>query len=562
MFVRMLTVPHHATPLRAGKFIWTNRPFMCNFDAMRKKSSLIWAQVPCTPRERVKPAESSGRTKLRFFGLLMVFALASLSACSGSRTPQPETIDEPLGAIRLDHLNVIDTLDGQVREDASILIVDGVIEGVFESASDIPSPPNLQVIDAGGTYATPGYNNMHTHTVTDFSNRDKELAMMLANGITGFRQMSGNRGALEARARGRLDFELGPALLTMPGEVLTPFNAGSPDAAEREIERQAEQGADFIKVGLVDRETFFAVTAKASEVGLYSAGHLPGDVSMREAADAGYRAMEHFGTGENLFYDCSSDPQAYYSDPAHNTEIPAWLTKIPLAQQMAQGRLKRIMINPAAYAEQDAIALRQRAIDDFDEEKCRDLARRFAELGTWQVPTLVRLRHQENGELPEYDLDSEAAVAYWDEDERKIRQEVDEVYAQLPEEMKATYLSSYQYHLRVIKIWDEENVPMMIGTDDSGLSPASTMQDEFEELAEAGLSPLKILQMTTIDSARFLGRTNTMGQIAPGMAADIVLLTTNPLESVDNFDDIAAVVRGGRYFSKSDLDALVAGHDQ
>jgi imidazolonepropionase-like amidohydrolase len=73
---------------------------------------------------------------------------------------------------------------------------------------------------------------------------------------------------------------------------------------------------------------------------------------------------------------------------------------------------------------------------------------------------------------------------------------------------------------------------MMVGTDGGGQAPGQSIHQEFDELAKAGLSPLKILQMTTLNPAEFLGRTGTMGSIDVGKNADIVLLDGNPVESV------------------------------
>jgi imidazolonepropionase-like amidohydrolase len=100
---------------------------------------------------------------------------------------------------------------------------------------------------------------------------------------------------------------------------------------------------------------------------------------------------------------------------------------------------------------------------------------------------------------------------------------------------------------------------MMSGTDGGWLSaPGLTLRQEFEELHKAGLSPLKILQMTTINPAEYLGRTATMGTVQPGRNADLVLLDANPLEEVANLNAIAGVVRSGNYYSRQDLDALRA----
>jgi imidazolonepropionase-like amidohydrolase len=48
-----------------------------------------------------------------------------------------------------------------------------------------------------------------------------------------------------------------------------------------------------------------------------------------------------------------------------------------------------------------------------------------------------------------------------------------------------------------------------------------------------------------------------MGKIAPGMAADIVLLDANPLSHVENLGSVSAVVRRGHYVPRSQLDQIV-----
>lgn len=83
--------------------------------------------------------------------------------------------------------------------------------------------------------------------------------------------------------------------------------------------------------------------------------------------------------------------------------------------------------------------------------------------------------------------------------------------------------------------------------------------EEFDELARAGLPPLRILQMTTSDAADFLAAADVMGSVAPGKYADLVLLDGNPVESADHLHRISGVVRGGRYYPRAELDALKEG---
>jgi len=52
---------------------------------------------------------------------------------------------------------------------------------------------------------------------------------MLANGVTGFRQMQGSDELLKQRRASTLPTtQAAPALLAMPGWILTPFNARNP----------------------------------------------------------------------------------------------------------------------------------------------------------------------------------------------------------------------------------------------------------------------------------------------------------------------------------------------
>jgi len=57
---------------------------------------------------------------------------------------------------------------------------------------------------------------------------------------------------------------------------------------------------------------------------------------------------------------------------------------------------------------------------------------------------------------------------------------------------------------------------MLAGTDVGGQwdIPGFALHRDFDLLAGAGLSPLKVLQMTTLEPAIFLRRESTMGTVA------------------------------------------------
>jgi imidazolonepropionase-like amidohydrolase len=178
----------------------------------------------------------------------------------------------------------------------------------------------------------------------------------------------------------------------------------------------------------------------------------------------------------------------------------------------------------------------------------------FVANDTWNVPTLVRLRTQELADSPEYL--SDPAMPYIPAASLNAWREVTDKFHHLPPVMRATDGEAYRRQLALTKLFDDAGVRMMVGTDGGGQAPGQSIHQEFDELAKAGLSPFKILQMTTLYPAEFLGRSATMGSIDVGENADIVLLDGNPVESVQNLHSIAGVVRGGFYYSHDDLDAL------
>jgi imidazolonepropionase-like amidohydrolase len=70
------------------------------------------------------------------------------------------------------------------------------------------------------------------------------------------------------------------------------------------------------------------------------------------------------------------------------------------------------------------------------------------------------------------------------------------------------------------------------------------------------LKPLTILQMTTLNGAKFLHREDRMGSVAIGKNADLVLLDGNPVANAANLHRIDAVVRNGTYYGKDALERL------
>jgi imidazolonepropionase-like amidohydrolase len=66
-----------------------------------------------------------------------------------------------------------------------------------------------------------------------------------------------------------------------------------------------------------------------------------------------------------------------------------------------------------------------------------------------------------------------------------------------------------------------------------------------------------VLESATRLPAEFLKVTSDRGTVEEGKAADMILLDADPLADIANTRAIAAVVRGGRYLPRTEIDALM-----
>ena len=101
-------------------------------------------------------------------------------------------------------------------------------------------------------------------------------------------------------------------------------------------------------------------------------------------------------------------------------------------------------------------------------------------------------------------------------------------------------------------------VGILAGTDlgNPYVYPGSSLHDELVLLVDAGLSTLDAIPAATLNPARFLGLSDTVGTVTQGKVADLILLDGNPLDDIANTQRIYGVVANGRYLTRTELDAV------
>ena len=90
-------------------------------------------------------------------------------------------------------------------------------------------------------------------------------------------------------------------------------------------------------------------------------------------------------------------------------------------------------------------------------------------------------------------------------------------------------------------------LPLLAGTDlgSSGIIAGQSLHDELELLTGAGFSTAEVLRSATSAPAQFLGLGDSLGKVAPGYVADLLVLEADPLADIRNTRRIAAVILAG-----------------
>jgi imidazolonepropionase-like amidohydrolase len=403
----------------------------------------------------------------------------------------------------------------------SVVVRDGRIAELGPVA-DVRIPEAATMVDGTGKFLIPGLFEMHAHTS---KTRASALGLYVVHGVTTLRdQGSEHAEVLRWRREIRSGARIGPRMLIAgpyleslrnmermrrdpPEARVEPFERarvpiGSPADARRVIDSLGALELDHFKVRTVqDPETYVALAAAVHAHGKRLVGHV---VTSSPAAflEAGQDGVEHAG-----FPPDSLPPEAR---PAFWRQLAA----------------RDVGVVPTLVTATESVF---RPLDY------------YKALVSDTMPAVHPLRPYV----------SKFMVLDW-------REQVDELTPQ----RRAFFAERYwPYVLAQVREMRAAGVRIMAGSDVAVLNifPGASLHEELRLFVDSvGMSPLEALASATREPAEWLGLADSVGTIASGKVADLVLLDANPLDDITNTRRIAAVVMRGHLFQRDDLDALMA----
>lgn len=440
--------------------------------------------------------------------------------------------------IAITGVTVIDMAGGAAQPDMTVVIVGERIEAVGKS-SELAPPKDAHLVPAAGKFLIPGLWDMHAHWGPGYGFMAAPyLPLFTANGVTGIRMMAGHPVYLQWRGQVTEGTLTGPRMV-LAGIIVDgpkPFwrdsiATNTPEDGRQAVQRTRQAGYDFVKVySSLSRAAFFAIADEAKKLRIPFSGHVPDAVRVEEASDAGQKSIEH-------------------------------LTGMLIALSSEESELRRQFAETEALppSPERAARLRQlgtRVLDTYDAPKAAALYAKFKANGTWQVPTFTVLRVNANMLEPGYDDDPRLKLM-----PARLRT----MWAgniggrTVTVEDRAAQSRSFERRLALVGEMHRAGVGILAGSDAQNpyCFPGFSLHDELEWLVKAGLSPLAALQAATSGPAQYLGRKD-LGSIEPSKLADLVLLDADPTQDIRNTRRIAAVISGGKVFSRAALDKMLS----
>jgi imidazolonepropionase-like amidohydrolase len=464
----------------------------------------------------MKQTSNVGTGRSAWSGRLLSLAIAPIAlSCA---TPERDVL-----AIR--DVTVFPATGASATEGLTVLIRGTRIDSIGP-ASRVEVPEGARVIEGRGGTLIPGLIEMHAHVS---KTRASALGLFVAHGVTTVRDVGGDHQEL-VRWRGevRSGTRLGPRLLLAgpylesasniermrgdpPESRVEPFERArigiaTPDQARSMVDSLAGLDVDFLKIRTVqDLATYRALNQAADANGLQLVGHVSG-LSPETVIEAGQDGIEHW------FYP---------------------------------------------------------TLDSLSREARMTLWRGLAQNGVVVVPTLVVM--EKSALAPPEQLRAMLADSLGEVEPRRryisrflLADWAEQLLEIAGPEQRPLLEQAYDSTIRNVREMHEAGVTLVTGSDVAVLNiyPGSSLHDEIVLFVERlGMTPQEALERATRMPAEFLGIADSVGTVAAGNVADLVLLEASPLDDIRNVNRVAAVILRGRAFEQAELAGIVAATD-
>jgi imidazolonepropionase-like amidohydrolase len=466
------------------------------------------------------------------------FALSGGALLAQAPAALKPYVSEDAPTLVLEHARVIDGTGALPAEDQRIDIEGGKIIRVQSAKLRNAYPHNAKIVDLTGKTIIPGLVGMHEHlfyTTPDRRNdglrlfgemADSAPRLYLAGGVTSARTAGSLEPYTDLSVKKLIDAGQTPGpKLHITGPYIGDYRgmipqlhtlSGAADAA-RLVDYWADEGVTSYKAYMSIKSDELKVAIEHAHArGFKITGHLCA-VGFRDAAALGIDNLEHGIVVDTEFYPGKKPDvcpaQEAEEDFAKNVDIESEPVRDMIADLVAH----HVAITSTLAVFEITVANRPPLFKQARAEKVL-------------TPQAWSSYLKTRGTLAEKNNPLDAA--------------------ELKKEM--------QFERAFVKAGGL----LIAGCDPTsfgGVLPGYGDQRGLELLVEAGFTPVEAIHIATQNGAIFLGEDATLGSIAAGKAADLVVIAGNPAANIDDVEKVETVFKDGVGYDPVKLTQSVQG---
>jgi imidazolonepropionase-like amidohydrolase len=442
-------------------------------------------------------------------------------------------------SVLLTHVRIIDGTGAAPLEDQSILIENGKITSISKESA---AAANVAVIDLHGHTVIPGLVGMHDHLyyiaradeASDGTSEPPLIVpqmsfsaprMYLAAGVTTIRTAGSVEPYVDLNLRRDIDSGrlVGPHIdVTAPylegpnSPFIQMHNLTGPDDARTFVDYWAAEGATSYKAYMnITRAELKAAIDAAHAHHLKVTGHLCA-VTYPEAVEAGIDDLEH-----GFFVNTQNDPDKQ-PDICPRTAGNPTLANMDPDGPDAAALIKLLVDHHVAITS---------TLPVFESSIPTHLHLQPRVLEAMSPPTREAYLYTRNLELSR---------------------------PQNPTREKAFHNGAALEHKFVAA--GGLLIAGLDPTGDGGTLPGFGDQREIELLVDSsGFTPVEAIKIATLNGATYEGKQATIGSIAPGKNADLVVINGNPAVNVNDIEKVEIVFKDGIGYDSAKLFESIKG---
>lgn len=414
------------------------------------------------------------------------------------------------------NITLIDVENSKSLENMTIIISDDKIKFIFPSNSE-QIPTSVEIIDMTGHYIIPGLIDGHVHLFAN-QNRNADLKKLLFSGVTSLRDMGG-----DARVYQKLNQNIANGTLQSPNIYYSATFFG-PEFLVDPRTKFANKGinpgeAPWMRV-VNDDTNLKKVIAEAKEIGV---------------------------TGIKAYASISPDLLKKISKEAHKQGLRVWSHSATFPSKPSD----------AVKANVDAISHGVGMIVEQAEtvpNSFNDAIRNFIPIQDFENANVMSKAYvdllqsmESNGTIFEPTISAWKRVQTENKDAEKNEKKINPKSNMTQARAKMNIPAMNKWVNNITNAAYINEVSISAGTDFT--RTIKWIQDEIRFLVESGLTEIDAIRAATLNNAMVIGIDKTHGSISIGKQADLVILTKNPLENIENIRSVKIVYKDGKRYS-------------